>query len=136
MQGFPPEHCRVIALATEGNDGVAVLDTGASGQPYLYAVAVWRENGRWFVGSGGNALGWTLTDHDRALGTLAAWDYAPAGADRVRIAFRQELREVPVVDGAYLAAWWRLPLPEDEWPRPVSFRIAGEWTSAGVARQG
>lgn len=130
MLGFPPQHCRVVASATEGDDGVVVLDTGAPGQPYLYAVAVWRRDGRWYEGSSGNALGWTLTDEVRELGTLAAWDYAPAGADRVRIAFRQEVREVPVAHGAYLTAWWRLPCPEDDWPAAIAFRIAGEWKPA------
>lgn len=110
-----------------------MLDTGASGQPYLYAVAVWRQDGRWREGSSGNALGWTLTDQDHDLGTLAVWDYAPSGADRVRVAFRQEIREVPAADGPYLTAWWRVPCPEDDWPRVVAFRINGAWVAAEAA---
>lgn len=127
MDGFPPAHCRVVASATQGDDGIVVLDTGAPGRPYLYAVAVWREAGRWSEGSSSNGLGWTLTDPDNDLGTLAAWDYAPAGADRVRVAFRDEVRELPVADGTYLTAWWRVACPEDDWPRAVEFRVAGVW---------
>src|SRR5690349_4080195 len=84
MAGFPPAYCRVVACVTEGDDGFAVLDTGSPDRPYLYAVAVWREGGRWYDGSSGNGLGWTITDRERDLGTLAAWDYAPAEVELVR----------------------------------------------------
>ena len=127
MDGFPTAHCRVAAAVTEGDDGVVVLDTGAPGQPYLYAVAVWREGGRWYEGSSGNGMGWTLVDAERNLGTLAAWDYAPVGADYVRIALREELPEIPVVGAVYLTAWWRVSCPEDDWPRAVAFREGGVW---------
>jgi len=136
MSGFPPAHCRVVAAAAEGDDGVVVLDTGAPGQPYLYAVAVWRDADGWHEGSSGNALGWTLTDHERELGTLAEWDYAPPGAEQVRIAFRGEVREVPAADGAYLTAWWRLPCPEDDWPRLVAVRRAGTWSPVPLGPHG
>ena len=129
MNGFPPAYCRVVASAVEGDDGFVVLDTGAPGRPYLYAVAVWREDGRWYDGNSGNACGWSVTDMDNELGSLAAWDYAPVNADRVRIAFRSEVREVPVADGAYLTVWWRVPCPEfGDWPWPISFRRNGIWT--------
>ena len=127
MAGFPLRYCRVVASAQEGDDAVVVLDTGAPGRPYLYAEAPWRRNERWYGGSGGNALGWTLTDDAGNLGTLAAWDYAPEDADRVRIIFRDEVREVPVAQGTYLTVWWRIPCPEDDWPRAAAFRVAGIW---------
>jgi hypothetical protein len=134
MDGFPPAHCRVVASASEGDHGFVVLDTGAPGPPYLYAVAVWRRDGKWYESGSGNALACTITDHDRELWTLAEWDYAPPDADSVRVEFRGEVREVPVAHGAYLTVWWRQPLPTDEWPRATAFRIRGEWVPARAYR--
>lgn len=132
MAGLPPAHCRVVASASEGADGFVVLDTGPPEYRYLYAVSVERQDGGWAEGSSGNAVGWTATDRDRELGTLAAWDEAPADADRVRVAFGGEVREAPVANGVYLVAWWRVPCPADDWPRAVAFRVGDAWVAVGI----
>ena len=80
--------------------------------------------------SSGNGGGWTLSDAGAELGTLVVWDEAPARADRVRVAFGPDTQEEPIEHGVYLSAWWRVPCPEDTWPYPIRFRIAGQWVGS------
>lgn len=126
LDGFPDAHCRVVASATGGDDAYVVLDTGPAGHPYLYGVCVERQGGGWMGAGSGNGDGWTLTDTESGLGTATAWGEAPDGADRVRVSFRGEVREAPVEDGVYLAAWWRVR-PDDDLPRVDAFRVGGRW---------
>lgn len=58
------------------------------------------------------------------------WQDAPPGADRARVAFGGETRDEPVERGVYLAAWWRVPCPENDWPHAVAFRVSGHWVPA------
>jgi hypothetical protein len=58
------------------------------------------------------------------LGTMAAWDEAPVGADLVRARYNGQVFDEPIVERAYLAVWWRQPEPTLLWPR-ISFRIGG-----------
>jgi len=132
MNGFPPEHCRVIASRVNGDEAYVLLNTGSSAQPYLYGVNCHRENGRWFEGGSGNGPGWAQTGQDPEVGTLSLWDDAPPGAEMVRVEFEGDLIEEPVREGAYLIVWWRVPPPRD-WPRVTGFRIAGHWGSSGTA---
>jgi hypothetical protein len=130
LDGFPGVPCRVVASAREGDDAYVVLDTGAPGRPYLYGICVAREHGGWVEGTSGNGPGWTLTDGERGLGTATAWGEAPEGAVRVRATFGGEVREVPVANGVYLVAWWRVPFREDGGPRVEAFRVGGRWVPA------
>lgn len=129
LDGFPAAHCRVAAAARSGDDAYVLLDTGPDGHPYLYGVCVSREDGGWTAGTSGNGPGWTLTDAARGLGTATAWGEAPEGADRVRAAFRGDVREGPVESGAYLLAWWRAP-GDGDLPRATHFRVGGAWVPA------
>lgn len=129
LSSFPAAHCRVAASLAEGDDAYVLLDTGPAGAPYLYGGTAIRQEGGWVEGTDGNGPGWTLADPDRGLGTASAWGQAPEGANRVRIAFGGELREVAVAGGVYLAAWWRVPFPE-RLPRAEGFRIGGRWVPA------
>ena len=129
MSEFPPEHCRVAASASEGGDAYMVLDANASGGGYLYGVNAHRRDGGWEAGNSGNGPGWTLTDWERDLGTLALWGDAPDGADRVRVEWNGDTREAEVSGGVYLVAWWRVPWPDAVPPR-VAFRVRGEWVDA------
>ena len=126
LSGFPPEHCRVAAAAEQGDDAYVLLDTGPAGHPYLYGVSVTRVEGGWRDGTSGNGPGWTLAESEGELGTATAWGEAPYGADRVRVAFRGDAREVPVENGVYLAAWWRVPGTGDL-PSVLAFRVRGTW---------
>jgi hypothetical protein len=131
MEGFPDAHCRVVATLVSGDDAYVLLDTGEPGYPHLYGGCVARENGGWRDGTSSNGPGWTRTGSpDDDLGTLVIWDEAPEGADHVRVSFRGETRVVPVTNGVYLAAWWRLPCPEGEFPRVEAFRVRGRWEPA------
>ncbi len=121
LDGFPPGECRVVASRSEGDDAYVLLDAGSVGSPYLYGSSVTRREGGWMEDASGNGPGWTRTGADGDLGTLAVWGEAPAGAERVRIAFGSEVREEPVVDGVYLSVWWRVPYPESAWPAVVGF---------------
>jgi hypothetical protein len=127
MNLFPARHCRVVAARVEGDDAFVLLDTGSTGQPYLYGVNCRRQDGRWFEMSSGNGPGWALSDEERRLGTWSAWDEAPAHADLVRIEFNGQVVEERVVEGAYLAVWWRQPEPDGAEPRAIAFRIKGDW---------
>ncbi len=129
MTGFPPEHCRVVEVRTDGDDAYVLLDTGPRGQPYLYGVSCKRQNGRWFDHGSANGPGWSQTDQAKRLGTLTAWGEAPADGDMVRFELNGHVVEEPVVEGAYLAAWWRQPEsgPDAAWPDMVAFRIRGQW---------
>ncbi|HEX6037294.1 hypothetical protein, partial [Longimicrobium sp.] len=129
LDGFPSAHCRVVASAADGDDAYVLLDTRPAGAPYLYGVCVARTDGGWVEGSSGNGDGWTMTDGERGVGTATAWETAPEGADRVRVAFGGDVREVAVENGVYLAAWWRVPYPDDL-PRAVGFRVGGRWIPA------
>jgi hypothetical protein len=48
------------------------------------------------------------------------WGDAPVDATRVRLEFHGQIIEEVVMDGAYLAVWWRVPCPS-EWPCVVAF---------------
>ena len=133
LDAFPGIPCRVAALATEGGDAYAVVDTGMEGQPRLHGIGVNRRDGGWEAGTAGDAPGWTLTDPAHGLGTAAAWGTAPEGTVRVRATFAGETREVPVADGVYLIAWWRVPA--DGLPRIEAFRIGERWVAATPEQQ-
>jgi hypothetical protein len=126
MEGFPPEHCRVIASRVDGDDAYVLLDTGSSAHPYLYGVNCGRKNTRWFEGNSGNGPGWTKSGDDPDVGTLSLWGDTPEGAEMVRVAFRGVVSEEPVTKGAYLIVWWRVPPPR-EWPQVTAFQVAGRW---------
>ena len=127
--GFPAEHGRVVASCVEGDDAYVLLDTGPSGEPYLYGVYCSRHDGRWRGDSSANGPGWAQAGPDPVLGTLVLWGAAPEGADRVRVELAGRTTEESVTDIAYLAAWWRVPDPQHDWPTVSAFRIHGEWTS-------
>ncbi|HJR67692.1 MAG TPA: hypothetical protein VJ802_14770 [Gemmatimonadaceae bacterium] len=130
LDGFPPGAVRVVATRAHGDDAYVLLDTRPAGPPYLYGVECMRDAGGWVEGSSSNGGGWRVTDADAELGTLVAWDQAPAGADRVRVALGADVHEEPVEYGVFLSAWWRVPPPAGVWPRAVAFRIAGRWVEA------
>jgi hypothetical protein len=127
LDGFPAAHCRVVAALADGDDAYVVLDAGPAGRPYPYGVSASRRAGGWLPGASGNGPGWTLTDRERELGTATVWGEAPDGADRVRAALDDDLREAPVAGGVYLVAWWRVPGPAGTGPRVEAFRIRGRW---------
>lgn len=128
MVGFPAKYCRVVASRVNGDDAYVLIETGSDGNSYLYGVSCIRRDGGWHEGASGNAGGWSPAGpDDDALGTLTFWDEAPRDADMVRIVFGGETVEEPVVDGAYLAVWWRTPFPNGRGPRIEAFRINGEW---------
>lgn len=131
MYGFPARYCRVVASRTHGDDAYVLLDTGPSGHPYLYGVFCSGHEGRWRGAGSGNGPAWETTDLDRQLGTPVVWGElpVPAGADRVRLEFQGDVVEEPVIEGMYLAAWWRVPCPEFDWPDVVGLRIDGGWTA-------
>jgi len=64
---------------------------------------------------------------DPELGTLTVWDDAPEGASAVRMEFQGVIVEEPVRDGAYLFVWWRVPCPEEEWPRLLAILTESGW---------
>jgi len=131
LAGFPPGAVRIVAARAHGGDAYVLLDTRPGGPPYLYGLHWLREaGGGWVEGSSSNGGGWGVTDADAELGTLVVWDEAPAGADRARVALGADVREETVEHGVFLSAWWRVPCPEDAWPRAVAFRVAGRWVEA------
>ena len=132
MEGFPTAHCRVLAVEVHGDDAFFMLDTGPPEYCYLYGGTVKREAGGWGGAhdSNGGGVGWTLTDWEQDVGVVHLCDEAPPGIDAVRVAWRSEVREVPVRNGVYLAVWWREPSPEVEWPRATAFRVGGHWLAA------
>lgn len=130
MDGFPPKYCRVVASRVNGDDAYVLLNTGSSGQPYLYGVNCRRQDGRWLEQGSGNApWGWEQTGDDPDVGTLSVWGDAPDGADMVKVEFEGRIFEDTVAEGAYLLVWWRVPCPEI-WPQETAFRIAGRWTDS------
>lgn len=129
---FPSTPCRVVALATEGGDGYAVVDVGDEGQPYLYGVTLARRARGWEAGTDGNGPGWTLTDAKCGWGTAVAWGRAPKGTVRVRATLGRDTREVPVARGVYLVVWWRVPCPAAGEPRVDAFRIGDGWVPASA----
>ena len=126
LSGFPPEDCRVVAIRSAGDAAYVLLDTHASGRPYLYGVNCVREGTRWFDRASGNGPGWSQTDDDPDLGTLSLWQEAPSGADMARVEFQGNVIDEPVKDGAFLVVWWHVPPPHD-WPRVTAFQIDGRW---------
>lgn len=127
---FPPQHVRIVAMREHGDAGYVLFDTRPSGPSYLYGVNYGRAaNGRWGEGSSSNGAGWSQIGTDVTLGTQTFWDDAPDGADRVRVEFMGEVREEPVVDGAYLVVWWNVPGDIDTEMR-VQFSINGRWVEA------
>jgi hypothetical protein len=127
MVGFPPAYCRVVAARVHGDDACVLLNTGSPGQPYLYEVHCLRRNGRWFDNGSGNGPCWHQIGDDPELGTLTVWDDAPEGASALRAEFEGVIVDEPVRDGAYLFVWWRVPCPEDEWPRLVAMLTPSGW---------
>jgi hypothetical protein len=132
MQGFPPAHCRVLAVEVNGKDGFVLLDTGPAEYRYLYGGTVEQLPGGWCGGtdSNGGGVGWTLTDDAREVGVVAVCGESPHGADAVRVEWRGERREPLVRDGVYFVTWWREPSPEGDWPQVTAFRIGGDWVIA------
>jgi hypothetical protein len=109
--------------------GYVLFDTRPGGPSYLYGVNYGRgADGRWGEGSSSNGPTWTQHGPDVILGTQTFWDDAPAGADRVRVEFMDEICEEPVVDGSFLVVWWNVPCAI-EFGR-VQYRINGEWVRA------
>jgi len=127
MEGFPPAYCHVVAARVHEDDAYVLLDTGSPGQPYLYGVNCLRQNGRWFDDGSSNGSGWHQMGDDPELGTLTVWDDAPEGASAVRMEFQGVIVEEPVRDGAYLFVWWRVPCPEEEWPRLLAILTESGW---------
>ena len=126
MVGFPPEHCRVVASAVDGDDGIVITDTGSASAPYLYASRVGRRPEGWIELGSGNALGWMGLDEEH--GNVALWDLAPPGADRVRAEFAGAVHEQAVTNRVYLFVWWRVRTPAPgAWPRLVGFRVGNVW---------
>ena len=126
MVGFPQAHCRVVACQSLEDDAYVLLDTGSSGQPYLYGSTCYRRGGQWFEAGSGNGPGWMPTSDDPDLGTLSFWDEAPTGVDMVRVEFDGTICEGPVRHGVYLLIWWRVPQPT-QWPRIVASHEDGIW---------
>jgi hypothetical protein len=128
MEGFPPAYCRVVAARVREDAAYVLLDTGSPGQPYLYGVNCYRENGRWFESGSSNGPGWHRTGDDHSeLGTLTVWGDAPQGVSVVRMEFQGVIVDEPVRDGAYLFVWWRVPCPEEEWPRLLAILTPSGW---------
>ncbi len=132
---FPGVPCRVAALAREGDDAYAVVDTGDDGQPRPHGITLLRGEGGWEAAADGGGPGWTPTDPERALGTATAWGPAPEGTVRVRATLAGDTREVPVARGVYLVAWWRVPCPAAGEPRVEAFRIGERWVPATLGQQ-
>jgi hypothetical protein len=131
LDGFPDARCRVAATLVSGDDAYVLLATGEPGYPYLYGSCVARENGGWRERTSSNGPGWTCSGgQNDNLGTLVTWDVAPEGADQVRVSFGGETHIVPVTNGVYLTAWWRVPCPEGAYPRVEAFHIQGRWIPA------
>ncbi len=126
MVGFPPAHCRVVASQSCGKDAYVLLDTGSTGQPYLYGVNCHKKGERWFESASGNGSGWEGASDDPALGTLSFWGDAPAGVDSVRIDFGGAIVDARVHLGAFLLVWWRVPSPT-QWPCIVAIQEEGVW---------
>lgn len=129
LDGFPREHCRVVASRADADHAYVLLNTGSAGQLYLYGVNCVRLEGRWFAASSGNGPGWSQAGADPSLGTLTLWGDAPATADMVRVEYRGQLHDEPVTGGAYLVVWWRQPGLLTEGPRVKAFRVDGRWTT-------
>ena len=132
MHGFPPEHCRVLALELDADDGFVMLDTGPPGSPYLYGGTVKREASGWSSGidSNGGGIGWTSTELDHDIGVVHMCGEAPEGADAVRASWRGTTRESPVRNGIVLLTWWQEKNPQRAYPRVVAYRVGGEWIAA------
>jgi hypothetical protein len=126
IEGFPPEHCRVIASRADGDDAYVLLNAGSTERPYLYGVNCRQEGGRWFEGASGNGPGWARTSDDPDVGTLSLWGDAPPGGEMVRVEFDGQVIDEPVREDAYLIVWWRVPAPR-VWPRVTGFRVLGSW---------
>ena len=57
MDGFPTEHCRVLAVDADGDDAFVVLDTGPTEYRYLYSGTVERVGDGWIGGIDSNGGG-------------------------------------------------------------------------------
>jgi hypothetical protein len=126
MDGFPPEHCRVIASRVQADRAYVLLNTGSTERPYLSGVSCRRENDRWIEEGSASVPGWQQTDHDPDLGTMTLWGDAPANADLVRVEFDGHITDEPVSEAAYLVVWWRVPFRR-QGPKVRAFRVAGRW---------
>jgi hypothetical protein len=127
MFGFPEKYCRIVASCAHGDDAYVLIDSGSDERPYLYGVYCSRKGGGWDEMGSSNGGGWSQAGPDLLLGTAVAWDEALPGAEAVRLEFEGVVQEVPVKAGAYLAAWWRVPCPNETGPRIDAYRINGEW---------
>ena len=126
MVGFPPRYCRVVATAIEGDLAYVLLDTGSDGSPYLYGGWCHRRDRRWDEG-GSSSMGGGWEGPDGENGNLAHWGEVSGDITAVRLELDGVRQEVPAQHGAYLAVFWNVPCPEDDWPRIVSVKINGEW---------
>ena len=129
--GFVQADCRVVASDVYEDTAYVLLDTGSAGEPYLYGADCCRINGRWFELGSCNGSGWHQTGDDPALGTLSLWDEVPEDVEAVRVMFNGSTSEHPARQRAYLAVWWRVPLPV-EWPTVVGMKIRGVWQDAST----
>jgi hypothetical protein len=117
MTGFPEAHCCVVATRICGDAAFVLLDTGSAGHPYHYGVHCHRNDGVWKEGSSANGPGWSQSGPDPRLGTMVFWAGAPPNVRAVRVVFGGTALEEPIVEGVFLAVWWRVPCPKDDWPR-------------------
>jgi hypothetical protein len=124
--GFPEAHCRAVAAQVYEDDAYVLLDAGSPGEPYLYGADCCRINGRWFELGSSNSSGWHQTADDSDVGTLSLWDEVPEDVEAVRVIFNGSTSEHSASQRAYLAVWWRVPLPV-EWPYVAAMKIAGAW---------
>ena len=113
LASFPRDFERTMIVRSQGSDGYILIDGGTERYRYLYGLNCHRIGTEWFEGSSGNGGGWSACVDDHTVGTWAVWGDAPSGSTSVRVKFGDDVQEVPVVSGAYLAVWWRTPCPDD-----------------------
>ena len=130
--GFAEAQCRAVASQVYEDNAYVLLDTGSPGEPYLYGADCCRINGRWFELGSSNGSGWHQTGTDPDVGTLSLWDEVPEDVEAVRVMFNGSMSEHPASQRAYLAVWWRVPLPA-AWPTVVGVKIRGVWHDASSA---
>jgi hypothetical protein len=129
---IPPSQARAVAVSVSpgGDDAFVVLITNQP--PYVepYEVHCFRDDGRWFVGtgSGGLGLGWSNTSKTpegaEDLGVLHLSGEAPAGVVEVVVRWREDQYRVRVSDGYFLFTAWderARVLDGPEWPRAARY---------------
>jgi hypothetical protein len=124
---FPMQFCRIVAMREMGEDGYVLFDTRTNGEPYLYGANFERvDDGRWMEGSSSNGSGWSQMGPDAEFGTLAVWEEAPPGVDRVRVELMDgQVREEPVENRGYLVVWWRVPRTVEV--KQIRYHSNGRW---------